>query len=75
MGLEARLQTHRSKLKKESNDNTFRYIKNTGNPEATGQFHHTSMTSGYVVRRYPTKVMYMTENRHIVPRTPIRKMG
>ena len=44
MGVEDRLQPHKAKLKKETNNNTFRCLKNPGIPEG-----HRSMTSHFNV--------------------------
>ena len=41
--------------------------------KATGQWHHTSMSSRNVVRSYPRKVIYIMKNRRTVSRTHKRK--
>ena len=44
MGLEYRVQIHKSKLKNETNDDTFRRIQNPGTPQG-----HMSITSHFNV--------------------------
>ena len=52
MGIGAKFQSHKSKLNKETNDDTLNHIKNPGTPEG-----HRSMASNFnVIKKFGQKV-------------------
>ena len=52
MGLIDRAQTHKSKLKKEANDDTFRRIQKSGTPE----YHRSTISHFSVIKKFGQKI-------------------
>ena len=60
MGVGSRVQPHKYKLKKETNDDYFRHLKKSGTPEC-----HMSMTSHFnVIKKCGQKVSNQDEVYH-----------
>ena len=73
MGIGSRLQSHKAKLNKETNDDTFRRIQNPGTPKCHRSVISHSNVIKNVVKRYPRKVVYIVTNIQTVSRTHTRK--
>ena len=73
MGIGDRIHSHKSKLKKKTNDDNLRRLRIQEPLKAIGQCHHTLVSSRNVVRRHPRKVVYIMTNIKTVSMHPQKK--